>query len=87
MKISWTFYPKGESAITLTIVYLPELDGKAIQGGGILHVAQNTAFVDWATFKRFDDASVDNRKDAYGRLTRLDQMADGNVRQLILLQK
>ncbi|GAB3012919.1 hypothetical protein [Spirosoma pulveris] len=72
MKLSWTFYPKGEAAITLTVVYKPELDGMAVGGGGILDVDQNTAYVDWATYKRFDDSSVESRKDAYNRLTRLD---------------
>lgn len=79
MKLSWTFYPKGEAAITLTVLYVPELDGKALKGGGILDVDQNTAYVDWATYKRFDDASVENRKDAYNRLTRL--VGDSNLTQ------
>ncbi|MBD2751923.1 DNA/RNA non-specific endonuclease [Spirosoma sp. BT704] len=33
----------------------------------------STAFVDWTTYKRFDTADVEARKDAYQRLTRTKQ--------------
>lgn len=78
MKLSWTFYPKGEmQSVTLTVVYVPELDAKPIAGGGFLHQASNTAYVDWATYKRFDTTDLAGRKDAFQRLAPLpDDRAD-----------
>ncbi|MVM33484.1 hypothetical protein GO755_25835 [Spirosoma sp. HMF4905] len=70
MKLTWTFYPKGETeSVTLTVVYTPELDAEKIASGGFLHKHTNTAYVDWATYKRFDTADVEGRKDAFQRLT------------------
>lgn len=70
MKLTWTFYPKGENqSVTLTVVYVPELDAQNLSFGGFLAININTAFVDWTTYKRFNTADVDARKDAYQRLT------------------
>ena len=70
MKLTWTFYPKGETAsVTLTVVYMPELDAEPVASGGFLHANTNTAYVDWSTYKRFDTADVEGRKDAFQRLT------------------
>lgn len=69
MKLTWTFYPKGETAsVTLTVVYMPELDAEHVNSGGYLQEHTNTAYVDWATYKRFDTADVEGRKDAFQRL-------------------
>ncbi|GAB4045494.1 hypothetical protein [Spirosoma litoris] len=70
MKLTWTFYPKGETeSVTLTVVYIPELDAEKLSSGGFLHENSNTAYVDWQTYKRFDMSDVEGRKDAFRRLT------------------
>ncbi|WP_020597893.1 hypothetical protein [Spirosoma panaciterrae] len=71
MKLTWTFYPKNEPSISLEVNYVPELDGKDLEGGGFLHISTNRAFVNWITFRRFDEASVKSRKDAFARLIRI----------------
>ncbi|RRB00872.1 hypothetical protein [Larkinella rosea] len=71
MKLTWTFYSKTNQPITLTVVYVPELDRHPLESGGFLDIESNRAYVDWATFKRFDDASIQVRKDAFGRLVRV----------------
>jgi hypothetical protein len=69
MKLTWTFYPKGETeSVTLTVIYIPELDGEKLPSGGFLHQSSNTAFVDWVTYKRFDSSDVAGRRDAFKRL-------------------
>jgi hypothetical protein len=69
MTLTWTFYPKHEAhSVTLTIVYVPELDAKKLPSGGFLALDTNTAYVDWTTYKRFDTADVEGRKDAFKRL-------------------
>ena len=73
MKLSWTFYPKGEKAVTLDVVYVPELDKHRLEGGGYLHVDTNTAFVNWDTYRRFDEAAIESRTDAFARLVRLNK--------------
>jgi hypothetical protein len=74
MTLTWTFYPKHErESVTLTVVYTPELDAKKLSGGGFLVVNTNTAYVDWATYKRFDSGDVENRKDAFKQLVTIDQ--------------
>lgn len=72
MKLTWTFYPKNEPSISLEVIYVPELDERELEGGGFLHVASNRAFVNWLTFRRFDDSSVTARKDAFARLVRIE---------------
>lgn len=68
MKLTWTFYPRGESeSVTLTVVYMPELDAETRASGGFLHKNTNTAYVDWPTYKRFDTLDLDGRKDAFQR--------------------
>ncbi|WP_420151809.1 hypothetical protein [Spirosoma sp.] len=70
MKLTWTFYPKGESqSITLTVVYYPDLDSLTLSSGGYLY--NNTAYVDWQTYKLFDSADVKTRRDAFQRLEQL----------------
>ncbi|MFD1141528.1 hypothetical protein ACFQ4C_10435 [Larkinella insperata] len=71
MKLTWTFYSKTEPAITLTVFYVAELDRHQLEYGGFLDPESNRAYVDWVTFKRFDDASVKGRKDAFARLRRI----------------
>ena len=69
MKLTWTFYPKGESeSITLTVVYVPELDQVNLTNGGYLAINSNTAYVDWNTYKRFDTSDIEGRRDAFRRL-------------------
>ncbi|GAB2538055.1 hypothetical protein [Spirosoma aerophilum] len=77
MTLTWTFYPKYEGqSITLTVVYIPSLDNKKLEGGGYLIINTNTAYVDWTTYKRFDSADVENRKDAFNHLIAIDQEED-----------
>lgn len=79
MKLTWTFYPKAETeSVTLTVVYVPELDTQELVGGGYLHAQSNTAFVDWSTYKRFDSSDIDGRRDAFKRLLTITQ--SGGVR-------
>jgi 23S rRNA C2498 (ribose-2'-O)-methylase RlmM len=68
MKLTWTFYPKYEPRITLSVVYVPEIDktGK----WGFLHVESNQAWVCWECFKVFDRGDVKAKKEAFGRLIR-----------------
>jgi hypothetical protein len=70
-KLSWTFYPKHEQPVTLEVIYVPALDQHQLPHGGYLNVAINRAYVDWSTYKRFDDASLEGRKDAFQKLVRL----------------
>ncbi|QKZ13913.1 hypothetical protein [Spirosoma sp. KUDC1026] len=35
MKLTWTFYPKGQPSVTLTVVYVPGLDGPGLDGPGL----------------------------------------------------
>jgi hypothetical protein len=71
MTITWTFKPGTSDMITLTIKYLPELDKHELKGGGFLDTNSNTAYVNWSTYRQFDQADIKARKDAYGRLVRL----------------
>lgn len=77
MKLTWTFYPKGESeSVSLTVVYVPALDAENLSSGGFLHMLSNTAYVDWTTYKRFDSADVSGRRDAFQRLTDLGERTE-----------
>lgn len=67
-KLSWTFYPKHQQAVTLEVIYVPALDSHRLAHGGYLDVDRNYAYVDWVTYKRFDDASLEGRKDAFQKL-------------------
>ncbi|GAB3891708.1 hypothetical protein GCM10028803_03800 [Larkinella knui] len=71
MKLTWTFYSKTNEPITLTVIYVLDLDKHNLEYGGFLDIESNRAYVDWVTFKRFDDASIQVRKDAFGRLQRI----------------
>ncbi|MEZ0538953.1 hypothetical protein [Fibrella arboris] len=70
MKLTWTFYPQPRVSVTLTVVYVPELDTRQLESGGFLDTETNYAYVDWVTFRRFDEADVKGRRDAFSRLTR-----------------
>ncbi|MFC5411748.1 hypothetical protein ACFPMF_20670 [Larkinella bovis] len=79
MKLTWTFYSKTHEPITLTVVYVTELDAHQLESGGFLDSEANRAYVDWQTFKRFDDASVKVRKEAFSRLLRIAPQEEVNV--------
>ncbi|GAB3918247.1 hypothetical protein [Larkinella terrae] len=82
MKLTWTFYSKTNQPITLTVIYVLELDRHNLEYGGFLDSESNRAYVDWKTFKRFDDASVKVRKDAFAqlvRITRKEEVRIGNA--------
>ena len=69
MKLTWTFFPKGEeNSVTLSVVYVPELDGENLPNGGFLKRETNVAYVDWITYKRFDSADLEGRRDTFQRL-------------------
>lgn len=70
MKLNWIFSVSGE-IVSLTVIYLPGLDAEQFPSGGFLHVPTNVAYVDWTTFKRFDDYHIKGRKDAFQKLTRI----------------
>lgn len=69
MKLTWTFYPKFEKAITLSVAYLPRIDKTG--EWGFLHVETNQAWVSWDCFKCFDRGDVKSKKDAFQRLTKV----------------
>ncbi|MFD2937170.1 hypothetical protein [Spirosoma flavum] len=71
MKLTWTFYPKGQPSITLTVVYLPQLD--AISVTGYLEVDTNTAYVGWANFRIFNTSDQTTKKALFGSLTRVNK--------------
>lgn len=70
MKVTWTFYPKYESKITLTIIYVPVIDKTGTWG--FLHAESNTAWVCWDCLKVFNQGDIKAKKEAFGRLTRID---------------
>lgn len=71
MRLTWSFYPKNQPSVTLTVIYVPELDPEKLVSGGYLDTPNNVAYVDWATFRRFDSADLASRKDAFQQLTPL----------------
>lgn len=71
MKLTWTFYPKGQPSITLTVVYVPGLDARTL--AGYLEVDTNTAYVSWTNFRVFDTGDQSAKKALFGALTRVDQ--------------
>jgi len=73
MKITWTFYPKFEKAITLSVLYLPRIDKTG--EWGFLHVESNQAWVSWDCFRCFDKGDVNAKKDAFQRLVKIDSPA------------
>ena len=70
MKLTWTFYPKGQPSITLTVLYLPKLD--SVTDGGYLEIGTNTAYVNWAAFRIFDTGDQSSKKALFESLTRVD---------------
>ena len=74
MKLTWTFYPKYEKAVTLTVTYLPQLDKSG--DWGFLHVDSNQAWVSWDCFRSFDKGDVKTKRDAFERLSRIDSQED-----------
>jgi hypothetical protein len=77
MKLTWTFYPKYEPRITLSVAYVPEIDktGK----WGFLHVESNQAWVCWDCFKVFDQGDIKAKKDAFNRLIRSEFINNENI--------
>lgn len=77
MKLSWTYYPKGETqSVTLTVIYVPELDKHNLSQGGFLNDNTNAAYVDWATYRIFDKEDIKARQEAFARLVVLAQRED-----------
>ncbi len=68
MKLTWTFYPRLQPSITLTVIYVPKLDAAQAH---FLYEPTNTAFVDWQTFKIFNGADAHAKRDAFQRLVRI----------------
>ncbi len=71
MKLTWTFYPKSQPSITLTVIYVPQLD--VTPATGYLDVDANTAYVNWASFRIFDTGDQVLKKSLFGSLIRVDQ--------------
>ena len=71
MKLTWTFYPKNQPSITLTVIYVPQLD--ATTATGYLDVDTNTAYVNWTSFRIFDTGDQRLKRALFGSLTRVDQ--------------
>ncbi|WP_046375601.1 hypothetical protein [Spirosoma radiotolerans] len=71
MKLTWTFYPKGEPNITLTVVYVPQLDAFTV--AGYLEVDTNTAYVNWTNFRVFNSTDQSAKKALFGSLHRVER--------------
>lgn len=69
MTLTWTFYPKYEPSVTLSIKYLPVIDKSG--NWGYLHAETNQAWVSWNYFKVFDRGDIKAKKDAFARLIRV----------------
>jgi hypothetical protein len=74
MKITWTFYPKNQPSVSLTIIYTPSLDHESEPG--FLIVDANTAYVDWSSFRIFDSTDAQAKKDLFASLVRIDANSD-----------
>lgn len=74
MKITWTFYPKNNEgrSVSLTVIYVPELDVEALPAGGFL-TPNNVAYVDWTTYRLFDNRDLQARQHAFGKLLRISE--------------
>ncbi len=75
MRITWTFYPKYEQKITLSVTYLPSMDKP--DTWGFLHVESNQAWVCWECFKVFNQGEVNAKKDAFARLIQVTDVREG----------
>lgn len=71
MKLTWTFYPRNQCAVTLEVNYLAELDEFNLPSGGFLLQEKNIACVDLKTYLHFNATSVEERRHAFQKLTRL----------------
>lgn len=71
VKLTWTFYPKNQPSITLSVVYVPQLDALSVTG--YLDVDTNTAYVNWSNFRIFDTGDQSLKKALFGSLTRVNQ--------------
>lgn len=81
MKITFSYYPRGQPAVQLTILYVPKLDEYKLQFGGFLDTETNTAFVDWPTLKIFKDGKIKDKKIAFTNLKPIAEQ--GNYIKLI----
>lgn len=81
MKLTWTFYPKGQPSVTLTVVYRPELDQTS--QAGYLETETNTAFVSWDCFRIFDRGSQADKKALFESLSRFNGDDLRNKRQFL----
>lgn len=71
MRLTWTFYPKQQPAVTLTVIYLPKLDGQS--SAGYLEINSNTAYVGWNSFRVFNHGDQAEKKALFASLIRVDQ--------------
>lgn len=80
MKLTWTFYPRGQPSISLTVVYIPKLDDVPV--AGYLDVDTNTAFVSRANFQVFNSTDQITKKALFESLIRMEN-ADREVHPII----
>ena len=73
MKITFSYYPRGQPAVQLTILYVPKRDEYKLQFGGFLDTETNTALVDWPTLKIFKDGEIKDKKIAFANLKPIDE--------------
>lgn len=71
MRLTWTFYPRYQSSITLTVEYIPKLDTLLVPG--YLVVETNTAYVSWSSFHVFNHGTTAEKKSLFGSLLRVDE--------------
>ncbi|AEI47632.1 hypothetical protein [Runella slithyformis] len=71
MKLTWTFYPRHQDSVTLTVVYVPELDNHHLPKGGFLYEPTNTAYVNYDSYRCFDKGDTKMKQDAFGQLIRI----------------
>jgi hypothetical protein len=72
MRLTWTFYPNGQPSVTLTVIYVPRLDGPDNQLTGYLEVDTNTAYVNWSGFRIFNSDDQPTKRALFESLTRVD---------------
>lgn len=71
MRLTWTFYPRHQPSITLTVEYIPKLD--SFTTPGYLVVETNTAYVGWSSFRIFNHGSTAEKKSLFGSLVRVEE--------------
>jgi hypothetical protein len=63
MKITLTLYPRFEDPIEIIIQYVPDLDGKEIEG--FWHIDTNYVALSWRLYSQFNKIEKQTEKKAF----------------------